>query len=98
MGRVSGTGGAQYDIKFFVAQEYLATKRHKKHKRELQRDSIKWLLVCAFCAFLWLNTLATNMTTHRLTLAFFFSFLLGGTLVAQDGGDSAAVLRGWIAL
>src|SRR5215813_3840982 len=38
------------------------------------------------------------MTTHRLTLAFFFCFLIVGNLAAQDGGDSAAALRSWIAL
>ena len=41
------------------------------------------------------------MTTHcwtRLTLVFFFSFSLVATSAAQDGGDSAAALRSWIAL
>jgi len=38
------------------------------------------------------------MTTHRLTLAFFFCFLVVRSLAAQDGGDSAAALRSWIAL
>src|SRR5690349_7502151 len=37
------------------------------------------------------------MTTHRLTLAFFFSFLVVAKLAAQDG-DGAIALRSWIAL
>jgi putative aminopeptidase FrvX len=38
------------------------------------------------------------MTTHRVTLTFLFSLLFVSTLAAQDGGDSAAALRSWIAL
>ena len=38
------------------------------------------------------------MTTRRLTLALFFSFLLLANLAAQDSGESATVLRDWIAL
>ena len=41
------------------------------------------------------------MTTHfwtRLTPAFLFSVVLASTLAAQNGGDTATALRGWIAL
>ena len=38
------------------------------------------------------------MTTHRLTLAFLFSLVTAFSSVAQDGGESASVLRSWIAL
>jgi putative aminopeptidase FrvX len=41
------------------------------------------------------------MTTHiwtRLTLALLINLLLASSMAAQDGGDSAAVLRDWIAL
>jgi putative aminopeptidase FrvX len=47
------------------------------------------------------NTQPTNMTTllwTRLTPALLFNLALASTLAAQNGGESAAALRSWIAL
>src|SRR6185437_2280820 len=41
-----------------TAKQDLATKRHKKHKRDYSVTQSNRFLVCAFCASLWLTDFA----------------------------------------
>src|SRR5438270_5946372 len=72
-------------LPFCFINQYTATKRHKMHKMEFDRTvpvtrRLVWFLIlCAFCAFLWLLSFVPIKTLTR-QLHFFSTDTRGGQL------------------